>query len=331
MWCQIGVLILTEFLCGDSAPMATHVQPREEYYRDFNTWASEQKGWCPTPRKRACASRLNPGHVASATSLEEFEAQARVVEAKGVQWKRQHHSGGWKMEEAMLKDWVDTQQENDDCCPFAKETLVRQPEVRDEVSKSSPLRNNKKRRLLAKSASSQDDVDAACGRLVANLPKGALRNIVHKDARMLAKSLMKLCPHSTEYKQELMMQLEVIGENRCCKWHQDQYIGRMLITYAGPSTWMVDDRNVDFTMFEDLLGFPNEISDPLIVPSYETIHQPPVNSVVLIKGNLWNGIDQSKNGVGLLHKSPNMLVDEDGYPLIKRFALKVDLARRPLD
>ena len=56
--------------------MATHVQPREEYYRDFNTWASEQQGWCPTPRKRACASRLNPGHVASAT-LEEFEAQGK--------------------------------------------------------------------------------------------------------------------------------------------------------------------------------------------------------------------------------------------------------------
>ena len=306
-----------------------HVQPREEYYRDYNTWASEQQGWCPTPRKRACAARLNPGHVASATSLPDFETKAKLMEAKGVQWKREHRSG-WKIEEAMFEDWVQKQQESDGCCPFAKEIVVRHHEVSPKCG--SPGNNNKKRKLLPnKSVASQDDVDAACGRLVANLPKGKLRNIVQRDARMLAESLMKLCPHSTEYKQELMMQLEVIGQNRCCKWHQDQYIGRMLITYAGPSTWMVDDCNVDFTLFEDLLGFPNEISDPLIVPQYESIHQPPVNSVVLIKGNLWNGIDQSKNGMGLLHKSPNMLNGEDGYPLIKRFALKVDLAQRPFD
>ena len=100
----------------------------------------------------------------------------------------------------------------------------------------------------------------------------------------------------------------------------------MIITYAGPSTWMVDDRNADFTMFEDLLDFPNEISDPLIVPQYQSIHQPPTNSVILIKGNHWYGIEQSKSGTGLLHKSPNMRTDEDGYPLRKRLALKVDLA-----
>ena len=102
----------------------------------------------------------------------------------------------------------------------------------------------------------------------------------------------------------------------------------MIITYTGPSTWMVNDKDVNFGMFEDCFGVPFELSDPLIVPDYASIHKPPSNAVVLIKGNEWPGIEQSANKSGVVHKSPNMRLDLDGNPICKRLALKVDLSYR---
>ena len=63
-----------------------------------------------------------------------------------------------------------------------------------------------------------------------------------------------------------------------------------------------------------------------MVPDFASIHKPPANAVVLIKGNHWPGIDKSSNGMGVVHKSPNMRLDAHGDPVCKRLALKVDLA-----
>ena len=81
-------------------------------------------------------------------------------------------------------------------------------------------------------------------------------------------------------------------------------------------------------MFEDVVEaqLPSELADPLVVPDFAAIHKPPPNSVVLIKGNLWPGIEKSSNGMGVVHKSPNMRLNPDGNPVCKRLALKVDLA-----
>ena len=78
-----------------------------------------------------------------------------------------------------------------------------------------------------------------------------------------------------------------------------------------------------------MVGLPSEVVDPLVVSDYENIYQPPPNSVVLIKGNFWPGIEQSMNGMGVVHKSPNMREDADGNPVKKRLVLKVDLSYDP--
>ena len=125
---------------------------------------------------------------------------------------------------------------------------------------------------------------------------------------------------------KLTLQIEVIGKDRCLRWHQDQYVGRMIITYAGPSTWMVDDKDVNYEMFETLVGLPSSLSDPLIVNNYDGIHQPPSGSIMLIKGTTWPGVEASHNGQGVVHKSPNCATDSSGNPLHKRLLLKVDIS-----
>lgn len=169
------------------------------------------------------------------------------------------------------------------------------------------------------------DVRDTCKRLVEKLPSGKFRDAIEADANLFAKTLMELCPRAPY----LQMQLEIIGTNRCCRWHQDFYVGRMVVTYNEPGTWLVDDGDVNFHMFEDLVGVPNEMSDPLIVPDYASIHRTAPNDVSLIKGNMWPSIERSVNGMGVVHKSPNMREDAEGLPLRKRFALKVDLSFEP--
>jgi len=64
-----------------------------------------------------------------------------------------------------------------------------------------------------------------------------------------------------------------------------------------------------------------EVSDPRIVPNFDSIHRPHPNAVVHMKGDLWPGI----RGVGLTHKAPNVRIAADGSPELKRVVLKVDL------
>ena len=97
----------------------------------------------------------------------------------------------------------------------------------------------------------------------------------------------------------------------------------LLRRYAGPSTWLVDDRSVDYDQFQATMGTKAALSDPRIVPAYEDIHMPPSNATVLIKGNLWPGIP---NGVGVTHKAPNVRTDARGDPMVKRLMLKVDIS-----
>ena len=131
----------------------------------------------------------------------------------------------------------------------------------------------------------------------------------------------------------LTLQLEVIGSNRCARWHQDWYAGRMIVTYCGPSTWMVDDKDVNFEMFEAGLNEEEdmvpEVTNPIIVPEFERIKRPGANSVMLIKGNLWPGIEDTVNGMGVVHKAPDDVGKDSNGDIEKRLVLKVDLSSDP--
>ena len=104
-------------------------------------------------------------------------------------------------------------------------------------------------------------------------------------------------------------------------------MGRAIVTYNAPGTWLVDDADVQYDQFKATVGQPKEVSDPRIVPHFEDVaYRPPPNAAVIMKGSLWPGIMGVKNHEGLTHKSPNMETDAQGNPLQKRLLLKVDLA-----
>ena len=273
---------------------------------------------CEGQSKRT--AELNDGRVAFASSFASMEQVAREHDTKGVIWERHAHSLQEDMEQ-----WVAGQQESIGC--FSGEQLFIGTETRGQDA--SNLRPSKRAKLLSTmpDVERQRDVDesvqVACERVVAKLPP-ALRGPMSDDARALAELLMRLCPGTEAW---LTIQVEIVGAlGACSRWHQDRYIGRAIITYAGEGTWCVDDASVRYDQFAQTYGMPMEESDARIVPEPGCIHMPTPNAVVLMKGNEWPGI----RGVGLTHRAPDVRCSADGEPEIKRLVLKADLAaKRP--
>jgi hypothetical protein len=231
---------------------------------------------------------MNVGVVARETSLSQFEAAARRPEVKGAILYRGRH----ELEDTMGQ-WVAGQEEPMDC--FAMEQVVLDPRA-------------------------GSDRLNACSRLAARLPV-AFREVVRGDAEALSTMLLRCCG-PTAPSACLTVQLEIVGHNSCTRWHEDKgTVGRMVVTYSGPGTWMVDDASVQFDQFAATRHEQHQVSDPRIVPSFASIHQAPANAIALVKGRHWPGIV----GNGLIHKSPN-LPYANGQPALKRLLLKVDLS-----
>jgi hypothetical protein len=178
----------------------------------------------------------------------------------------------------------------------------------------SPWRASRSRRWSTPAPA----MSSTCQRLTAGLPE-ALRGALRSDAEELSTTLLTLCPAASC----LTLHIDIIGVNACQRWHEDNYIGRTVVTYSGPGTWMVDDASVRYDQFAATQGEPTHVSDPRIVPSFESIHCAPANAIALIKGKQWPGIA----GSGLIHKSPNVEF-KNGRPTLKRLLLKVDLSNK---
>lgn len=168
------------------------------------------------------------------------------------------------------------------------------------------------------------DIEQVASKVVASLP-ATIRDVLKEDAYFMAKILRELCPTAPF----LRMSMEVIGKYGCSRWHQDNYVGRMIVTYSGPGTWCADDDSVAYDQFKKTMMEPSNVSDPLIIPCFEKVHQTPTNSILLMKGNNWPGITGVRDHKGLTHKSPNVERDSNGEPVMNRLLLKVDLASRP--
>eukprot|EP00756_Hemistasia_phaeocysticola_P036504 Hpha_TRINITY_DN16646_c0_g1::TRINITY_DN16646_c0_g1_i2::g.179508::m.179508 len=303
---------VNKYKCDDGAvkksPVSLFYEPhpdaqtRDAYYSGMPSWFAQQK---------ALEKKQNPhrGFVARVNSFAEFYAAALQPNAKGVSWDRGTHSDANE-----IVQWVATQKEDETIASFAREKLLVAPlseshhdDCGDPSCRNLPI-------------SGPDDVCDASARLVARLP-AAFREGVRADAEALATLLMRMCPKAAL----LQMSLSVVGKNCCGRWHQDNYVGRGIITYAGPSTWLVDDSVVSFEQFAATVRTPKAFADPRIVPFYHCIQMPPTNAVTLMKGNKWPGVP---HGMGLTHKSPNMKTDSRGNPVSKRLMLKIDLANR---
>jgi len=272
-------------------------QTREQYYSSYHI------SMPPPPLKQD----VHKGTVVRANSMEEVEALCRQPLHKGIYWERGEHPHAQEMEE-----WVAVQEEDDYSSFWEQKLMVNKPKAKEcedgcchfDYDEEGPLKG-------------PEDVKAACAEMASKLPP-SFRDEVRADAEALAEMMMRLNPEAPF----LCIAIQVIARNRCSRWHQDNYIGRAIMTYAGPSTWMVDDRSVSYPKFRATYGQPEGISSPAIVPRYESIYMPPSNTIQIMKGNQWAGIT---DGMGLVHKSPNVASDAQGNPLRQRFVLKVDV------
>jgi len=274
-------------------------QSMQDYYAMYSKMPD-------APRKQ-----MHEGIVAGVASLQELEAIAQEPHVKGVCIERGPHPLVAEMDR-----WVSTQAE-DEYNAFFHEKLMVAPEhekpCTDEGCDHDHGHDHDGTMV------GPDEVKAACARMASKLPAGPFREAVRADAEEMSFLMIKLNPEATW----LAVQLEVVGRNRCSRWHQDNYVGRAILTYSGPSTWMADDSSVNFDQFRATMGVPEAVASPAIVPRFESIYMPPPNTIQLMKGNQWAGV---ANESGLIHKSPNVISDSSGTPLRNRFVLKVDMA-----
>ena len=259
---------------------------------------------------------LSVGVVTHAESLADIEDQAeKHLSIKGVIWNRgpdpvvENALDGWLKERSLTQSVVWRIQYvyiggNNGGCSDSSCCEPHEPALTDTI----------------------EECNEACSRLVAGLPRGA-REAVRQDAKALACMMLRFyqwsnAPHGVH---RITMQIELIGENRCSRWHQDNYFCRGLVTYVGDGTWLADDVSVQYDQFKATRGQPYEVSDTKIVPSFEDVHRTPTNAVVLMKGNRWPKLRTCgkyfPGREGLTHKAPN------SDPAQVRFLLKVDLAR----
>lgn len=141
------------------------------------------------------------------------------------------------------------------------------------------------------------------------LPQHLLRQI-QLDIEEVGSVLARMLPNA----EELMMKLELFGENGCSRWHQDNYVCRAIITYNGPGTDFVEHRNVNFWELENCGN-----NDHILLDKSQVLA---VNAadVFLIKGKLFPGAVN-----GIVHKSPEKRYHADGTSM-HRLCLKLDVA-----
>lgn len=227
---------------------------------------------------------------AAKSSFEGLEDIARITDAKGCFFDRFPHRKEKKIERWLQGIEADDYYFNDFACAMIQ--VAFEPDSKDiECTLAGP-----------------EEIRAACEKLVRGLPS-SFRRDVRSDAENLANMCVRLCPDVPW----ITFRLEIVQRNGCWKWHQDNYVGRAIISYVGPGTHTADDSSVQWDRFE------NTTNEDCVAA--ESIQQMQTNAVLLMKGKSWRGI----RGKGLVHRSP--VVHEGDPPM--RLVLKVDLHDSP--
>lgn len=258
-----------------------------------------------SPSQKRCrlsgwSGGAKPGRVVKVASISDMEETSHQQDAKGVLLTR----GPNHCEKKMMQ-WACTERATPD--HFACEHAL--VHFGSEGSDSSQRHGQ--------TTSATQNINDACVRLVEKVPE-AFRGVMREDAEVLANMMHRLLPDVPW----LRIAIEIVGGNHCWRWHQDNYVGRMIITYAGPGTWVVNDESVNFDLFHERGSKNNRV-----VPDFDSIIRPPSNSVCLIKGRYWPGI----SGTGLIHKAPEEFKgDPTPYNGEHRLVLKVELANKKI-
>ena len=156
---------------------------------------------------------------------------------------------------------------------------------------------------------------AAADALVQDLPP-ALAPVVAADAIAITQWVEALTGVP-----DVTLKLEVMGWNKCGRWHQDNYLSRVTVTYGEgvPGTWFAEDSNVNFRPLEQ------GGQDSTIVRDKSRMLAAEIGDICLIKGQKWHGLRQHPGSTrfGAVHRSPDVPLYPDGR-LPNRLLLKVD-------
>jgi len=167
--------------------------------------------------------------------------------------------------------------------------------------------------VCSSEASLTDELSMTARRLVrlavdSGLPK-TLGQQIQLDIEEIGMALVKLLPATTD----VIMKLEVVGENTCKRWHQDNYTGRAIVTYNLCGTQYTAHDNVNFWEFEN--GGKN---DRIILDQSQVLSAHP-GDILFMKGKTFPGTAN-----GLVHKAPVTLYHPNGA-IMNRLCLKVDV------
>ena len=150
-----------------------------------------------------------------------------------------------------------------------------------------------------------EPLDGMCKK--AALPDDITQQI-RSDAIHLSTTVSALCPTATKF----TIRLQIFGENCCSRFHQDQYVGRGIVSYTGNiGTEFVDDKHVDFWELE------NCGNNTCVVKDKHNIHHAEVGDFLFIKGTMF-----PYGSKGLVHKAPEKVYHPDGR-IVNRLVLKV--------
>lgn len=133
---------------------------------------------------------------------------------------------------------------------------------------------------------------------------------IEDDACAIGKVVGALCPFAPE----VTLKLEIFADNICRRWHQDNYVGRAIVSYTGHTgTEYTRHSNVDFEKLYS--GADNQ----QLVRDANKIESVDVGDILFMKGKLY-----PHGAKGLVHKSPKERYHQDGR-ILNRLVLKVDV------
>lgn len=95
------------------------------------------------------------------------------------------------------------------------------------------------------------------------------------------------------------VRLSVVTSDACRKLHVDYVRMRLLCTYAGPGTELLEDRHADRSAF-DLDEHDAARANARVAKDHAAIRSAQVGDVVLLKGETW----PDNRGRGAIHRSP---------------------------
>lgn len=141
------------------------------------------------------------------------------------------------------------------------------------------------------------------------LPDGLAKQM-RRDAEEVGLVVTKLLPMVDK----LILKLEIMSENCCMRWHQDNYVSRALVSYNLVGTEYIHNEHVDFYEL-DHCG-----NNDHVVPDRTPVCTAGVGDILFIKGKLYPAPVN-----GLVHRSPDQRYHPNGK-IMTRLVLKVDVS-----